>query len=56
MISYAGTIFQGSGSILSTNESALIIGVVQFFGTSMLPFLVERVGRKALYIASTVSI
>lgn len=52
IISYAGTIFQGSGSIFSTNESALFIGIVQFVGTSMLPLLVERVGRKSLYVAS----
>lgn len=46
MMNYAGTIFQGAGSIISTNESALIIGVIQFIGTCTLPFLVERVGRK----------
>lgn len=54
MIAYAGTIFQGSGSILSSNESALVLGVIQFIGTSMLPLLVERIGRKALYIVSTI--
>lgn len=44
----------GSGSIFGNNESALFIGVVQFIGTSMLPLLVERIGRKALYIVSTI--
>lgn len=46
IMAYAGTIFQGSGSIFKTNESALLVAVVQFIGTSMLPLLVERVGRK----------
>lgn len=46
MINYAGTIFQGAGSIIQTNKSALVVGVIQLIGTSMLPILVERVGRK----------
>lgn len=54
MIAYAGTIFQGSGSIISANSSALMIGIVQFIGTSMLPLLVERIGRRTLYIVSTI--
>lgn len=46
IMAYAGTIFQGSGSIMSTNGSALFVAVVQFVGTSLLPLLVERLGRK----------
>lgn len=53
LITFAATIFEASRSILSSNDSALIIAAIQFIGTSTLPFLVERIGRKALYVIST---
>lgn len=53
LITFAATIFKASGSILSSNDSALIVAGIQFIGTSTLPFLVERIGRKALYVIST---
>lgn len=53
IITYAAEIFQSTGSIFSENESALIIAAIQLCGTCTLPFLVERIGRKALYILST---
>lgn len=53
IITYAAEIFQATGSIFSENQSALIIAAIQLCGTCTLPFLVERIGRKALYVIST---
>lgn len=46
IINYTATIFKHSGSILSANESALVIGIVQLVGVVVMMPLVERVGRK----------
>lgn len=46
IINYTATIFKKSGSILSANESALVIGIVQLVGVVIMLPLVERVGRK----------
>lgn len=46
MLSYTATIFQEAGSALSPNESAIIVGTIQFIGTCALVFLVDRAGRK----------
>lgn len=46
LITYAAVIFRETGSIFSSNESALIIAIIQFIGTTIVPFLVDRVGRK----------
>ena len=46
LINYGASIFHEAGSILSSNESALIIGVIQLISASMVPLLVDRVGRK----------
>lgn len=45
MTAYAATIFQETGSNLSPNMSAIVIGVIQLFGTWIGTVLVERVGR-----------
>lgn len=46
LIAYAGTVFQKSGSALSPNDSALIIGFIQLIGTFLVPLCVEWTGRK----------
>lgn len=46
LISYTATIFENTGSFMSSNDSALVIGIIQFIGTVSVPFLVERTGRK----------
>lgn len=46
LLSYTATIFKESGSIISANESALIVGVIQLIGTFVVPVLIERSGRK----------
>ena len=46
MTFYTATIFQDTGSNLSPNMSAIVIGVIQLIGTCVATDLVERVGRK----------
>lgn len=53
LMEYTASIFQLSGSVLLPNQSALLSAAVQFVATCIVLFLVERVGRKPLYIAST---
>lgn len=51
---YTANIFELAGSVLHPNESALVVAVIQFIATCMVPVLIERAGRKPLYIVSTV--
>lgn len=54
IINYTAIIFKKSGSkILSADESALVIGIVQLVGVVIMLCLVERIGRKILYLIST---
>lgn len=46
LLSYTATIFKESGSVISPNESALVVGVIQLIGTFVVPVLIERSGRK----------
>lgn len=46
MVFYAGHIFAASGSSISPNMAAIVIGVVQLFGTYTASLLVDRFGRK----------
>lgn len=46
LISYAAQIFAESGSALSPNVSAIVIGVLQFCGNVSLTLLVDRAGRR----------
>lgn len=46
IITYAAKIFGATGSVFSENESALIVAVILLCGTSTLPFVVDRIGRK----------
>ena len=54
LMNYTANIFEIAGSVLDPNESALIVSIVQFIATCMVPILVERAGRKPLYIVSTI--
>lgn len=49
MLNYAGQIFKDSGSHLSPNLSAIVIGVIQLVGTFTPTILVDRVGRKVRF-------
>lgn len=53
MLNYAATIFKDSGSELDPNTSSIILIAVQLLGTNIASFLVDRIGRRALMIAST---
>lgn len=57
MTAYAATIFQETGSNLSPNMSAIVIGFIQLIGTYVGTVLVERVGRtvRPIHIHSIVS-
>lgn len=52
MTFYVATIFQETGSNLSPNMSAIVIGIIQLIGTWIATELVERVGRKILLVVS----
>lgn len=51
-ISYTEMIFKISGSSLSPNSSAIIVGVIQVFGSCLSTTLVERIGRRPLLLTS----
>lgn len=55
IINYAASIFKKSESdFLTANQSALVVGIVQLVGVVVMLCLVERLGRKILYIISMV--
>lgn len=53
MLNYTANIFAESGSNLSPNMSAIIVGIIQLFGAYMSTFLVDRAGRKILFTISS---
>uniref|UniRef100_T1GSI0 Major facilitator superfamily (MFS) profile domain-containing protein n=1 Tax=Megaselia scalaris TaxID=36166 RepID=T1GSI0_MEGSC len=54
MINYTGTIFEQAGSSLSPNMSAIIVAFIQLVGSYASTALVEKAGRKILYLTSCV--
>lgn len=54
MLNYTATIFRESGSSISPNLSAIIVGIIQLLGTYVATFLVDRLGRKILLTLSAV--
>ncbi|XP_055640539.1 facilitated trehalose transporter Tret1-2 homolog [Toxorhynchites rutilus septentrionalis] len=52
MLNYTATVFAESGSSLSANMSAIVIGTIQMFGSYLSTVLVERAGRKLLLVVS----
>lgn len=46
MLNYTATIFAESGSSLSPNMAAIVIGLIQLAGSYFSTLLVERAGRK----------
>lgn len=53
MLNYTATIFRESGSTISPEFSAIIVGLIQLLGTYVATFLVDRLGRKILLIYSS---
>lgn len=54
MLNYTATIFRESGSTISPNFSAVIVGFIQLLGTYVATFSVDRFGRKVLLISSSI--
>lgn len=54
MVSYAGPIFANSGTSMSPNAAAIVIGVIQMAGTYVAILLVDRLGRRILLALSTI--
>lgn len=54
MLNYTATIFRESGSNISPNLSAIIVGAIQLLGTYVATFLVDRLGRKILLVSSAI--
>lgn len=50
---YGAMIFKDTGSDFDPNISTIIMGAVQLFGTLSAFFLIDKFGRKILYILST---
>lgn len=50
MLNYTAHIFQESGSTLSPNDSAIVVGVIQVVGSVASTNLVDRAGRKVKMI------
>lgn len=46
MLNYTAKIFQESGSNLPPNVSAIVVGIIQLFGSSFSIVLADRAGRK----------
>lgn len=54
MLNYTAKIFRQSGSSISADLSAIIVGIIQLLGTYAATFLVDRLGRKILLTLSAV--
>lgn len=54
MLNFTAKIFVESGSKISANFSAIIVGLIQLLGTYVATFLVDRLGRKILLTFSAI--
>lgn len=52
MINYAVMVFEQTGSNIDPNLSAIVMGVLQVFGTYTASQLMDRLGRKTLLLIS----
>lgn len=50
MLNYTGIIFQETGSNLSPDVSAIIVGAIQFIGSLVTTNLADRAGRKVIIL------
>lgn len=48
MLQYTASIFQDAGSNMSPNMSAIVVAVIQLFGSYVSTVLVDRAGRKVI--------
>lgn len=49
MLNYTASIFKESGSNMSPNMSAIVVGVIQLIGSYCPAILVDRAGRKVFH-------
>lgn len=56
MLNYTATIFEEAGSNLSPNMSSVVIGVIQIIGCYVSTLLIDKAGRKMLFIISSVGL
>lgn len=54
MLNYTATIFRESGSSISPDFSAIMVGIIQLLGTYVATFLVDQLGRKILLTLSAI--
>lgn len=54
MLNYTANVFKAAGSNLTPNESAIVVGVISLLGSYLSTNLVDRIGRKILFMVSTV--
>lgn len=52
LINYTAEIFMESGSSLSPNMSAIVVGIIQLAGSCISTVVVDKVPRKVLYLIS----
>lgn len=52
MLNYTTAIFEEAGSTLTANQSSIVVAFVQLFANLMTIILVEKAGRKLLYLIS----
>lgn len=53
LLTYSATIFRDSGSDFDANTSAIIMGTVQLLGTLSAVVLIDKFGRRIMYMMST---
>ncbi|XP_055298714.1 facilitated trehalose transporter Tret1-like [Sitodiplosis mosellana] len=56
MLNYTANIFEEAGSSMSPNMSAIIVGIIQLLGSYAASNLVDRTGRKFLFVVSSMGI
>lgn len=53
MVNYMVTYLRASGATFDANTSSIVIALIQIFGMYASTLLVDRVGRKILFLVST---
>ena len=54
MLNYTASVFEEAGSSMSSNESAIVVGVISILGSYLSTILVDRAGRRILFSVSAI--
>lgn len=54
IITYLRTIFETSGTTIPSDISTIVIGVVQLLANILTPLIIERLGRRIMFIVSSI--